>query len=47
MEDRDLIIHREEGRRFIYEPVVSAEDVTRSMADEMVDDSSPAAWLAP
>ena len=37
MEDRDLIIHRAEGRRFIYEPVVSAEDVTRSMADEMVD----------
>ena len=37
MEDRHLISHREEGRRFIYEPVVSADDVTRSMADDLVD----------
>jgi predicted transcriptional regulator len=37
MEDRELITHREEGRRFIYEPAVSAEDVTRSMADDLVD----------
>ena len=37
MEDRQLISHREEGRRFIYEPAVSAEDVTRSMADDLVD----------
>ena len=29
--------HREEGRRFIYEAVVSAEEVTRSMADDLVD----------
>jgi len=37
MEDRELITHREEGRRFIYEPAVSAETVTRSMADDLVD----------
>ncbi len=37
MEDRQLIAHREEGRRFIYEPAVSAEEVTRSMADDLVD----------
>jgi predicted transcriptional regulator len=37
MEDRELITHREEGRRFIYGPAVSAEDVTRSMADDLVD----------
>ncbi len=37
MEDRKLITHREEGRRFIYEPAVSAEEVTRSMADDLVD----------
>ncbi len=37
MEVRQLISHREEGRRFIYEPAVSAEEVTRSMADDLVD----------
>jgi predicted transcriptional regulator len=37
MEDRALVTHREEGRRFIYEAVVSAEEVTRSMADDLVD----------
>lgn len=37
MEDRQLISHREEGRRFIYVPAVSAEEVTRSMADDLVD----------
>ena len=37
MEDRELVTHREEGRRFIYEPVVSAEEVARSMADDLVD----------
>jgi BlaI family transcriptional regulator, penicillinase repressor len=37
MEDRGLLRHREEGRRYIYEPAVSAEEVTRSMADDLVD----------
>src|SRR5574340_157571 len=37
MEDRGLLRHREVGRRFLYEPAVSAEDVTRSMADDLVD----------
>jgi len=37
MEQRGLVSHREQGRRFIYEPAVSEEDVTRSMADDMVD----------
>jgi len=37
MEERGLLRHREEGRRFIYEPAVSAEEVTRSMADDLVD----------
>ena len=37
MEDRELITHREDGRRFVYEPAVSAADVTRSMADDLVE----------
>ncbi len=37
MEDRGLLEHREEGRRFVYLPAVSAADVTRSMADDLVD----------
>ena len=37
MEDRGLVRHQEEARRFIYEPVVSQEDVTRSMADDLVN----------
>ena len=37
MEDRGLVRHGEEGRRFIYAPAVSAEDVTRSMADDLVN----------
>jgi predicted transcriptional regulator len=37
MEDRGLLEHREEGRRFVYLPAVSADDVTRSMADDLVD----------
>jgi BlaI family transcriptional regulator, penicillinase repressor len=37
MEDRELIGHREEGRRFIYMPAVSADDVTRHMADDLVE----------
>jgi len=37
MEERGLLRHREEGRKFFYLPAVSAEDVTRSMADDLVD----------
>ena len=37
MEDRGLVLHREEGRRFTYEPAVSAEAVTQCMADDLVN----------
>jgi predicted transcriptional regulator len=42
MEDRNLVRHREEksegrARRFIYESVLSADDVTRRMATDLVD----------
>ncbi|NQT14931.1 MAG: BlaI/MecI/CopY family transcriptional regulator [Planctomycetes bacterium] len=37
MEDRGLVGHRRDERRFFYEAAVSAEDVTRSMADDLVD----------
>jgi len=37
MENRGLVRHVEAGRKFIYEPAVTAEDVTRSMADDLVD----------
>jgi BlaI family penicillinase repressor len=37
MERRGLVQHRQHHRRFIYQPAVTAEDVTRSMADDMVD----------
>ncbi len=37
MEDRGLVRHREQQRRFIYTAAVTAEDVTRSMADDLVD----------
>ena len=36
MEDRGLVRHREHNRRFIYEAAVSADDVTRSMVDDLV-----------
>jgi BlaI family transcriptional regulator, penicillinase repressor len=37
MEQRRLVSHREEGRRFVYEAAVSAGEVTRSMASDLVD----------
>lgn len=37
MEDRGLVRHREVGRKFLYEATLSAEEVTRSMADDLVD----------
>jgi BlaI family penicillinase repressor len=37
MEARGLVRHRTEGRSFVYRPIVAARDVTRSMADDLVD----------
>ena len=37
MEDRGLVRHEEARRRFIYEAAITAEEVTRSMADDLVD----------
>ena len=37
MEDRGLVGHRQQRRRFIYEAAVSDEEVTRSMARDLVD----------
>jgi len=37
MEDRGLVDHREQDRRFVYRPLVSADEVRRSMADDLVD----------
>jgi len=37
MENRGLVIHRVEGRSFIYRAKVKAEEVSRSMADHLVD----------
>jgi len=37
MEDRGLLSHREEGRKFLYLPQVTADQVSRSMSDDLVD----------
>jgi len=37
MEDRGLVRHRAQERRFIYRPVVTAAQVTRTAADDLVD----------
>ncbi len=37
MEARGLVAHHAEGRSFIYRPGVAAADVSRSMADHLVD----------
>jgi BlaI family penicillinase repressor len=37
MEDRQLVSHREEGRRFVYQAAVSSEEVGRGMAGYLVD----------
>jgi|SRR5882762_1753624 len=37
MEARHLVAHRAEGRSFIYTAKVAAADVSRSMADHLVD----------
>jgi len=37
MEERGLVDHLEEGRKFLYRAVVSMHEVTRSMAGDLVD----------
>jgi BlaI family transcriptional regulator, penicillinase repressor len=37
MEERGLVAHLQEGRRFVYKPLVRAEEVTTSMAGDLVD----------
>ena len=37
MEDRNLVEHVEEGRRFVYRASVSMDEVTRSMTGDLVD----------
>jgi len=37
MEDRGLVRHGEQQRKFIYRAAVSEDDVTRSMAGDLVD----------
>ena len=37
MEARRLVTHEVQGRRFIYQAAVPAEDVTRSMAGDLLD----------
>ncbi len=37
MEERGLVRHREDRRRFIYRAAVTADEVTRSMADDLID----------
>ncbi len=37
MEDRQLVRHRAQGRRFIYLPAVTAEQVNRSVSDRLID----------
>ena len=37
MEDRGLVAHESHGRKFIYRAAVAAHDVTRSMANDLVD----------
>jgi predicted transcriptional regulator len=37
MEDRGLVRHRTEGRRFVYQAAVTPETVTRSMAGDILE----------
>ena len=37
MEERGLVDHLEEGRKFLYRATVSMSEVTRSMAGDLVD----------
>lgn len=49
MEAKGVVRHRAEGRRFIYRPTVSQEEVTRSMVGELTErlfDGRPAELVA-
>ena len=37
MEDKGVVAHRAEGRRFIYRPTMSQDQVTRSMVLDLTD----------
>ncbi len=37
MEERGLVRHSEEGRRFIYAPAVGEAEITRSMSNDLID----------
>ena len=37
MEDRGLVTHASEGRSFVYEAAVAEGDVTRGLADDLID----------
>lgn len=37
MEARRLVRHRTEGRKFVYEPLVTEEEVSHSMADHVLE----------
>jgi len=37
MEDRGLVSHREQGRKFIYTAAVSNDDVSKGLADRLID----------
>jgi predicted transcriptional regulator len=37
MEEKGVVAHRADGRRFIYQPTVSRDQVTRSMVEEITE----------
>lgn len=37
MEERGLLRHRVEGRKFLYEPAIAEAEVTQSMADHVLE----------
>ena len=37
MEDKGVVVHRAEGRQFVYRPTVSEDQVRRSMVGELVE----------
>lgn len=49
LEKRAVIAHRLDGRQFVYRPLVSEQDVRRSMVSELTEllfDGSPAALMS-
>jgi BlaI family penicillinase repressor len=37
MEDKGVVVHRAEGRQFVYRPTVTEDQVRRSMVGELVE----------